>query len=329
MTIGAQRPSTNAPMMIKQPFAPKVRRLILCSSGSRSHSHTSRCVKPGRRLSRCPRFPVDPRVASAEHRPQKSAGGRPRFVWTGDLVRSLLKSSGIWGSGLDTLLTALRDVIKEHHEVFPAERLEQVLAERGKSLAFGPEEIEDLLDMEYGDRRMFPLLSILYPFIDVRQHHHVDHFFPKSRLNRRVLEKVGMEADQIEECVSVRDRLANLQLLEGLLNVSKNDALPDAWMKATYSDPVQRQAVLDRHDLGEIPLSAMDFMSFYTARRERMRSRLTTLLTKPAPITAGTTGERASTSDRSRSPKSGIRCSSAASEAFPFWKGGQGLRRNP
>src|ERR1035437_10945287 len=32
------------------------------------------------------------------------------------LIRSLLKSSGIWGSGLDTLLTALRDVIRDSHE---------------------------------------------------------------------------------------------------------------------------------------------------------------------------------------------------------------------
>ena len=31
-------------------------------------------------------------------------------VW---LIRSLLKSSGIWGSGLDTLLTALREVIQK------------------------------------------------------------------------------------------------------------------------------------------------------------------------------------------------------------------------
>lgn len=205
------------------------------------------------------------------------------------LVRSLLKSSGIWGSGLDTLLTALRDVIRDHHDLFPVDKLEQVLAARGKSLAFGPEEIEDLLDMQYGDRRMFPLLSILYPFIDVRQHHHVDHFFPKSRLIRRVLEKAGLDTDQVEECLNARDRLANLQLLDGLLNVSKNDALPEAWMVATYNDPVQRQAVLDRHDLGVVPPTVTEFMAFYSARRERMRSRLTALLTKPSQINAGAT----------------------------------------
>ena len=196
------------------------------------------------------------------------------------LIRSLLKSSGIWGSGLDTLLTALRGVIRESHTQFPAEQLEQVMAGTGKSLVFGPEEIDDLLDTEYGDRRMFPLLSILYPFIDVRQLHHLDHVFPKSQLQRRRLEKIGCGTAVIEDCLSARDKLANLQLLEGLLNVSKGDSVPAEWLSATYPDPTQRQAVLDRHDLGTLPATAAEFMEFYQARRERMRQRLATLLSR-------------------------------------------------
>lgn len=198
------------------------------------------------------------------------------------LIRSLLKASGIWGSGLDTLLTALRDVIRENHDVFPADPLEKVMAARGKSLSFGPEEIDDLLDLEYGDRRMFPLLSLLYPFIDVRQLHHVDHFFPKSQLQRRRMEKLGCDAETIDACLVARDRLANLQLLEGLLNVSKNDSLPTDWLKATFPDEAQRQAILDRHDFGTPPTSAAEFMTFYNARRERIRGRLTSLLSREA-----------------------------------------------
>lgn len=196
------------------------------------------------------------------------------------LIRSLLKSSGIWGSGLDTLLTALRDVIRNDHAAFPSDQLEKVMAGRGKSLGFGPEEIDDLLDLEYGDRRIFPLLSLLYPFIDVRQHHHVDHFFPKSQLQRRRLERLGCDADTVDQCLAARDKLANLQLLEGLLNVSKNDSLPVDWLKATYTDEAQRQAVLDRHDLGTPPATATEFMAFYNGRRERIRERLTKLLSR-------------------------------------------------
>ena len=145
---------------------------------------------------------------------------------------------------------------------------------------FGPEEIDDLLDTEYGDRRVFPLLSILYPFIDVRQLHHLDHVFPKSQLQRRRLEKIGCGTAVIEDCLSARDKLANLQLLEGLLNVSKGDSVPAEWLSATYPDPTQRQAVLDRHDLGTLPATAAEFMEFYQARRERMRQRLATLLSR-------------------------------------------------
>jgi len=196
------------------------------------------------------------------------------------LTRSLLKASGIWGSGLDTLLTALRDVIREHHDLFPAEALERVMAGRGKSLTFGPEEIEDLLDIEYGDRRLFPLLSMLYTFIDVRQLHHIDHVYPKSQLQRRRLERSTSDASYIDACLAARDHLANLQLLEGLLNVSKGDALPVAWLTTTYPDPVQRQAITDRHDLGQLPATALEFLPFYEARRERLRARLTALLSR-------------------------------------------------
>jgi len=194
------------------------------------------------------------------------------------LIRSLLKSSGIWGSGLDTLLTALRDVIRADHKTFPGDALEKVMSARGKSLSFGPEEVEDLLDMEYGDRRLFPMLSLLFPFIDVRQLHHIDHFFPKSQLQRRKLEKAGCNSEYVEECLAVRDRLANLQLLEGLLNVSKNDSLPGPWMEATYPDPVSRQGVLDRHILGVAPATHQEFLPFYSARREQLRGRLQALL---------------------------------------------------
>ncbi len=213
--------------------------------------------------------------------------GHPAYAGERDvirswLIRSLLKSSGIWGSGLDTLLTALRDVVRDNHTVFPGEALEKVMSGRGKSLSFGPEEVEDLLDMEYGDRRLFPLLSLVFPFIDVKQLHHIDHFFPKSQLQRRKLEKAGCDAAYIEECLIIRDRLANLQLLEGLLNVSKNDSLPGLWMAKAYVGEASRQAVIDRHLLGEAPFTHQEFLPFYIARRERLRDRLLDLLTASA-----------------------------------------------
>lgn len=197
-------------------------------------------------------------------------------VW---LVRSLLKASGIWGSGLDTLLTALREVIQQSHETFPVDALQKVMASRGKSLDFGQAEIEDLLDIEWGDqRRLFPLLSLLYPFINQRQQHHIDHIYPRSLLQRRKLEAAGCDAATTGECLEMRDRLANLQLLGGTLNQVKSDQLPLTWFAATYPTAVDFQEVAQRHDLGDLPVDAADFPRFYNDRRERIRARLTQLL---------------------------------------------------
>jgi hypothetical protein len=80
----------------------------------------------------------------------KFAGDRDEI--RGWLIRSLLKASGIWGSGLDTLLTALREKIQSSDSaLFPSLELRQVMTLRGKSLTFEPAEIEDMLYMEYGD----------------------------------------------------------------------------------------------------------------------------------------------------------------------------------
>jgi len=63
----------------------------------------------------------------------------------GWLFRSLLKPSGIWGSGLDSLLTALRAVIKTSADNgFPVEALHQSMRQRGKSLTFEQEEVQEL-----------------------------------------------------------------------------------------------------------------------------------------------------------------------------------------
>lgn len=194
------------------------------------------------------------------------------------LLRSLLKSSGIWGSGLDTLLNDLRSVIRNSHEKFPVDELEKAMAARGKSLKFGDEEIEDLLNLDYGNRKVFPLLSIIYPFIDVKQLHHVDHVYPKGLLTRGKLKRADVDEGTIEKCLEARNSLPNLQLLEGLLNVAKSDTPPAEWLKDTYPDAVSRQAYVERHDLGQVPVNAGDFPDFLDARREKIRVKLTALL---------------------------------------------------
>jgi hypothetical protein len=197
------------------------------------------------------------------------------------VIRSLIKA-GVWGSGLDTLLTTLRRAIRESPpDRFPLDALEREMLLLGKSLVFQPEEIEDLLDTPYGNRRVFPLLSLLYPGIEVRGQFHEDHVFPKSRFTRRRLSEAGVPNDQIESYLDMTNRLPNLQLLPGAVNVSKLAELPLKWAVSQYPREAERNAYLAMHDLDGLPPDLLDFARFYSVRRERMRVRLSKLLLVP------------------------------------------------
>jgi hypothetical protein len=111
------------------------------------------------------------------------------------------------------------------------------------------------------------------------------------------LEKAGFDPAVVEECLQYRDRLANLQLLEGVLNVIKSDSTPAVWLPSIYPDQVQRQAAMDRHDLGSAPADALEFLDFYKNRRERIRQRLADLLSKGGIDEGSVTGEPSSSEE--------------------------------
>ncbi len=196
----------------------------------------------------------------------------------GWIIRSLLKA-GVWGSGLDTLLVTLRKVIREHGDSsFPAEEIQSAMARSGKSLRFDSEEIEDLIGTQYGKGRTFPLLALLYPGIDVRNEFHVDHVFPRSRFTWRRLEQAGIPPDDVPVILDHADRLPNLQLLEGSLNVSKQATLPQEWAERHHPDPHQRGLYFAGHDLDVLPTDLSEFLSFFERRKQLMIERLNRLL---------------------------------------------------
>ncbi|WP_198370331.1 GmrSD restriction endonuclease domain-containing protein [Roseomonas rosulenta] len=205
----------------------------------------------------------------------------------GWLIRSLLKASGIWGSGLDTLLTALRDTIRAHGETsFPVTDLRQVMAQRSKTLNFEAAEIEDLLHMEYGDKRMFALLSLLFPFVDLRNQFHIDHVFPASRFTRARLSKAGIPEDRIDAFCRHANQLPNLQLLEGAANIEKQATLPAAWLTQRFPDETARKHYREKHLLGAIPDELVGFEDFHKARRDLLRAKLTEMLSTAPPVAA-------------------------------------------
>ncbi|MBU2874289.1 DUF262 domain-containing protein [Marinobacter salexigens] len=191
------------------------------------------------------------------------------------LIKSLLKASGIWGSGLDTLLTSLRRVLKEESEKgFPAETLSSVMASRGKSLHFVDEETEELAELEYGGKRTFALLSLLFPGFDFSRHFHVDHIYPKGLFTASKLRKAGVPEDRIEIFKAWSNRLPNLQLLEGTINNEKRQKMPSEWYAAFWPDPEARLRHLQSQGIDELPEDIVRFDDFYEQRRSLLMSRI-------------------------------------------------------
>ncbi|TWU09955.1 DUF262 domain-containing protein [Allorhodopirellula heiligendammensis] len=196
------------------------------------------------------------------------------------LIRSLLKTSGIWGSGLDTLLTALRETIKkEGDDAFPVAKLQEVMAKRGKSLQFSEEEIDTLAEMQYGDKRVFALLTLLFPFVDVTNHHfHIDHVFPKSRFTKTRFKYVRLPEEEWDELKEMGNSLPNLQLLDGPENLEKKAVTPANWMETAFTDDTDRSHYCKIHVLGTVPPTLREFREFYDVRAAALRHKIVDLL---------------------------------------------------
>jgi len=193
------------------------------------------------------------------------------------LTRALLKT-GTFGSGLDTTLRAARSTIQAHQNAFPVEQLDAAFARIGKALRFEEEELDDLLDEKYGSRLAFSVLALLYPGVDFNNRFHEDHIFPQSRFTRKRLADAGIPTEQIADFLDCRDRIANLQLLEGTPNEEKSGKMPAEWLREHHNTQEALAAWSERNYVEEVPEQMAGFLDFYEARRLQMKRRLARLL---------------------------------------------------
>ncbi|WP_414434609.1 DUF262 domain-containing protein [Alloalcanivorax venustensis] len=194
-------------------------------------------------------------------------------------VRSLLKASGIWGSGLDTLLTDLREVLRNNAvNGFSVAELEAAMTRRGKTLVFSDEEIDELCELPYGGKTTFALLSVLFPGFDFSQHFHVDHIFPKGRFTRAKLIKAGFADEQVEILLDQCNRLPNLQLLVGSINNEKRQKMPLEWYQAQWPGELARKQYLENQAIQNLPDDLLGFPDFYQQRKATLKARIKAVL---------------------------------------------------
>jgi hypothetical protein len=219
------------------------------------------------------------------------------------VLRSLIVR-GVWGSGLDTLLRDLREMIKKNGaDRFPLGAIERTMALRGKSLDVTDALVEDILALGYGGARTWAVLATLFDHVDTKMQYHVDHVFPQADLDAKRLKrtrtpdgKLKFSDAEVDEIVSKRDLLPNLELLPGPVNIGKSDTAPDEWAGNEHPDDDERRAFFKLNALpANLPHSVDDFLAFFEARHTslvaRIKDKLRTQDLDSAPVTSLVTGE--------------------------------------
>ena len=193
------------------------------------------------------------------------------------LARALVKRT--FGGQPDSLYGPLRRLIQESPGHFPLDEIVEHYRGKRKTIVFTQDELENLLQTQYGNPLTLSILTLLYMNrLNGGFRYHIDHMHPKSKFRKSDIEAVGVtDIDQIEEIRKRVNSLANLQLLEAGANIGKSDVSLSEWLTRKGA---QRGAYELQHFMPGAGASAdlADFMDFYSARKELMRQELVAIL---------------------------------------------------
>lgn len=192
-----------------------------------------------------------------------------RFLYISLVKKEILKSNG-----LDSFLISIRKTLDENIEktnFFPIDEIIERYKETKRDFSFNENNLEELLNLEYGDKRCKPLLHLIFIEKDPNVSFEIDHVHPKNSFSDKNLIGYDFLKENEELLNFYRDKkhwnsLANLQLLDKYQNSSKGDKPLKKWIEE------------ESHSLSEeyidIDLSFEKFPEFYSKRREKLKERL-------------------------------------------------------
>ena len=100
---------------------------------------------------------------------------------------------------------------------------------------------------------------------------------PKARLTEGKLKKLGMSQADVALALSRKERLGNLQLLDGLVNKEKSKKPLFVFIAAMTS--AEQVAYPARHDIAVVPKDESQFNNFFELREAAIRAKLEALVT--------------------------------------------------
>ena len=175
----------------------------------------------------------------------------------------------------DGVLKPIRDIInKNNGKEFPLDEIINHFKGTNRTLVFTDEDINNLMYSKYGHGDTLVIMSILYPWADLRNNFHVDHMHPKSGFTKKKLQKRGISEDSIEFYLENYNYIGNLQLLESIPNIEKSNMDFDKWI----TDTISKEAMDDYKSKHYIPknidLSITNFEQFLDEREKMIIQKL-------------------------------------------------------
>lgn len=192
---------------------------------------------------------------------EKTPENNPKEEFKKYLIISQMKS--LFGVASNSTLTNIRTTLtNENHSLksksFNLSDLDNVSIVGDRNFSLDEEVIDSWFEETKGNRT-FMVLSLLYPCADISNHvYHQDHMHPESKLKK------------IDAFKFSRNKLANLQLLPGDENESKNAKDLIEWLK---ENPEERDTYLPNCDL-----DIQNYFEFLEKRKELMKNRLLEIL---------------------------------------------------
>lgn len=205
------------------------------------------------------------------------------------LARVLLK--GTFGGQPDSIYPKMRDLINSHLGKFPLQETIEHYRGSRKSISFTEDDIENLLDMQYGKAKTYSALTLLYPGLNNAYKYHQDHIHPQAFFNKAKLRKLNIAESDIEVFLGHFNKLPNLQLLEATSNIEKSDQEFEPWLAKNFTTDDARESYLRQNLIAPSQsLAIEDFLSFFEQRRQNIKAQLMRLLdVKPIVVHAENT----------------------------------------
>ena len=199
------------------------------------------------------------------------------------IVHALLSS--LLGGSSDTTLAKALSCIGNKPKHFPWIGLKGEFSSGNRKLIFTSKDIDDLL-ASTSKKKVFSVLSALYPSYNFKQSFDIDHIYPTSQFKKRLLIEIEMSEEKIEECMEAKDTVANLQFLGEIENQEiKKEKMPNDWLK-DYAhkhydgdhNKWKKENYLQDFIDKDLPKDMSGFLSFYEKRKERMKKKLLEIL---------------------------------------------------